>query len=144
VRVVIGEIADTILSVLGPRRPTRPTRLVGFMDPSFLCPAYDELLGMTDLIKTSGVTWTIIRFTAPKDGPKEDNLRVGFYDTDKIGFQSPPPTSPASPPPRSTTTPSSTPHPPSAVRYTRRSAGAVDLRAEEADQSAESPQQDRT
>lgn len=74
-------------SILDPQeKPTAQTRLIGFMGRTFLRRAYDELLGMTDLIKWSGLRWTIVRFTAPKDTPKATALRVGFYGTDKIGF----------------------------------------------------------
>lgn len=74
-------------SILDPReKPTVQTRLIGFMGRALLPRAYKELLGMTDLITSSGLTWTIVRFTAPKDGPAKGTLRVGFYGTDKIGF----------------------------------------------------------
>jgi putative NADH-flavin reductase len=74
-------------SILDPQeKPTAQTRLVGFMGRTFLKRAYNELLGMTDLIRASGLDWTIVRFTAPKDTPRQGNLRVGFYGKDKIGF----------------------------------------------------------
>lgn len=74
-------------SVLDPSEtPTFQTKLPTFMASRFLPRAYEELLGMTELIRSSGTRWTIVRFTAPKDGPKKDRLRVGFYGTDKIGF----------------------------------------------------------
>jgi putative NADH-flavin reductase len=67
-------------------KKTMQTRLVSFMGRTFLRRAYDELLGMTDLIRKSGVDWTIVRFTAPKDGPKVGTVKEGFYGADKIGF----------------------------------------------------------
>lgn len=74
-------------SVLDPQeKPTFQTQLIGFMGRTFLRRAYDELLGMTDAIVNSGVRWTIVRFTAPKDGPAKGDLKVGFYGSDKIGF----------------------------------------------------------
>lgn len=74
-------------SVLDPQeKPTWQTRLIGSMGRTLLPRAYRELLGMTDLITTSGLTWTIVRFTAPKNGPAKGNLRLGFYGTDKIRF----------------------------------------------------------
>jgi putative NADH-flavin reductase len=74
-------------SILDPReKPTAQTRLVGFMGRTMLRRAYDELQGMTQLIKNSGLDWTIVRFTAPKDTPKTGTVRSGFYGTDKIGF----------------------------------------------------------
>lgn len=30
--------------------------------------------------------WTVVRFTAPTDGPPRGNLRIGFFGSDKIGF----------------------------------------------------------
>lgn len=74
-------------SILDPQeKPTFQTRLIGFMGRTFLRRAYNELLGMTDLIRNSGADWTIVRFSAPKDTPKQGKLRVGFYGKDKIGF----------------------------------------------------------
>jgi hypothetical protein len=32
------------------------------------------------------MTWTIVRFLAPNDGPAAGRLRQGFYGTDKLGF----------------------------------------------------------
>jgi hypothetical protein len=70
-------------SVLDPReKPTVQTRLVGFMGRRMLPRAYQELLGMTELVMSSNTRWAIVRFTAPKDRPKTDHLRVGFYGTD--------------------------------------------------------------
>ena len=65
---------------------TMQTRMVSFMGRTFLRRAYDELLGMTELVRTGGTEWTIVRFTAPNDNPKTGTLRVGFYGHDKIGF----------------------------------------------------------
>jgi uncharacterized protein YbjT (DUF2867 family) len=74
-------------SVLDPHeKPTWQTKLVGFMGRTGLPRAYNELIGMTDLIKNAGVDWTILRFTAPNNRPKTGKLRVGFYGTDRIGF----------------------------------------------------------
>jgi nucleoside-diphosphate-sugar epimerase len=74
-------------SVLDPHeKPTWQTKLVGFMGRTGLPRAYNELIGMTDLIKNAGVDWTIVRFTAPNNRPKTGKLRVGFYGTDRIGF----------------------------------------------------------
>jgi uncharacterized protein YbjT (DUF2867 family) len=67
-------------------KKTVQTRLVSFMGRTFLRRAYDELLGMTALIKNSGASWTIVRFTAPNNKPKVGHVTVGFYGNDKIGF----------------------------------------------------------
>lgn len=41
---------------------------------------------MTAPVKASDLDWTIVRFIAPKDTPKQGNPRVGFFGTDKLGF----------------------------------------------------------
>jgi hypothetical protein len=74
-------------SILDPQeKPTWQTKLVGFMGRTGLPRAYQELIGMTELIKNAGVDWTIVRFTAPKDTPKTGKLRVGFFGIDRIRF----------------------------------------------------------
>ena len=80
-------IAHGTPSVLDPHeKPTWQTRLVGYLGRTGLPRAYNKLIGMTELIKNSGVNWPIVRFTAPKDTPKTGKLRVGFDGTDSIGF----------------------------------------------------------
>jgi putative NADH-flavin reductase len=74
-------------SVLDPReKPTWQTRLSTFMAKSFLRRAYDELVGMSQIVMGPGLDWTIVRFLQPKDGPAEGAVRHGFYGTDKLGF----------------------------------------------------------
>ena len=65
---------------------TLQQKFVGFMGRTMLPRAYQELLGMSDLIINSGIDWTIVRFIAPKDGPAKGVTRHGFFGTDKIGF----------------------------------------------------------
>src|SRR5690606_4082763 len=67
-------------------KPTLVTRLIGFMPRTFMRRAYDEIVGMTDQIKDSGLDWTIIRFIAPNNKPKQPRVRIGFFGTDKLGF----------------------------------------------------------
>jgi len=74
-------------SVLDPReKPTWQTRLSTRMAKTFLRRAYDELVGMSEIVMTSGLDWTIVRFLAPKDGPAKGTVRRGFYGADKLGF----------------------------------------------------------
>jgi uncharacterized protein YbjT (DUF2867 family) len=74
-------------SVLDPReRPTWQTRLSTFMAKTLLRRAYDELVGMSEIVMSSGLDWTIVRFLAPKDGPVTGRVRQGFYGQDKLGF----------------------------------------------------------
>jgi putative NADH-flavin reductase len=74
-------------SVLDPReKPTWQTRLSTFMAKRFLRRAYDELVGMSQVVMGSGLDWTIVRFLQPKDGPAKGTVRHGFYGTDKLSF----------------------------------------------------------
>jgi nucleoside-diphosphate-sugar epimerase len=74
-------------SVLDPReKPTWQTRLSTFMAKRFLRRAYDELVGMSEIVIGSTLDWTIVRFLQPKDGPAKGTVRHGFYGTDKLGF----------------------------------------------------------
>ena len=74
-------------SVLDPReQPTWQTRLSTFMAKTLLRRAYDELIGMSEIVMTSGLDWTIVRFLAPKNGPARSRLRQGFFGTDRLGF----------------------------------------------------------
>lgn len=74
-------------SVLDPReKPTFRTRLPTLMARTFLRRAYKQIVAMSALVTDSGLDWTIVRFTAPKDGPATGSVRAGFYGTDRIGF----------------------------------------------------------
>lgn len=74
-------------AILDPReKPTPLTRFIGFMPRTFMPRAYEEIRGMTGPIMGSDLAWTIVRFIAPKDTPKQARLRVGFFGTDKLGF----------------------------------------------------------
>jgi putative NADH-flavin reductase len=74
-------------AVLDPReKPTPVTRLIGFMPRTFMRRAYEEITGMSGLITSSGLDWTIVRFIAPKNTPKQPRVRAGFFGTDKLGF----------------------------------------------------------
>src|SRR4051795_8708121 len=59
-------------AILDPQeKPTLVTRLIGFMPRTFMRRAYDEIVGMTEPVKSSDLDWTIVRFIAPKDTPKQ-------------------------------------------------------------------------
>jgi nucleoside-diphosphate-sugar epimerase len=84
---VLRYVGNGTPSVLDPReRPTWQTRLSTFMAKTFLRRAYDELVGMSEVVTSSGLDWTIVRFLAPKDGPAKGRIRQGFYGSDKLGF----------------------------------------------------------
>jgi hypothetical protein len=106
-------------SILDPHeKPTWQTRLVGFMGRTGLPRAYQELSGITDLIRNAGVNWTIVRFTAPPTSPTPESCGSGSMAPTASDSPSAGPTSPPSPPPRSTTTATSTAHPRSATDHT--------------------------
>lgn len=67
-------------------KATLQRRAVAFMGRTFLPRAYEELLGMNRLSMSPDLRWTVVRFTAPTDGPPRGNLRIGFFGSDKIGF----------------------------------------------------------
>src|SRR4051812_27382200 len=71
-------------------RDPRDTRsllglVVPFMGRTFLKRAYRELLEMSQIVTGSSLSWTIARFTQPKDGEPTRAVRAGFLGADKIG-----------------------------------------------------------
>lgn len=84
VRRYIGQATPAVLDPQ--EKPTPITRLTSFMPRTFMPRSYDEIRGMTGPVLNSDLDWTIVRFLAPKNTPKQGNLRVGFFGTDKIGF----------------------------------------------------------
>ena len=65
-------------SVLDQRdRPNWQTKVSTFMAETFLRRAYDELVGMSEIVMSSGLDWTIVRFLAPKDGPRQGTGATG-------------------------------------------------------------------
>lgn len=73
-------------AVLDPQeRPTAITRLIGFMPRTFMRRAYDEVTGMSDLIMSSGLDWTVVRFIAPNNKPSSA-VTIGFFGVDRLGF----------------------------------------------------------
>jgi nucleoside-diphosphate-sugar epimerase len=66
--------------------PNLLQKLVGFMGRTMLPRAYRELLGMSNIIMNSDIDWTIVRFSAPKNGPARGVKRYGFFGNDKIGM----------------------------------------------------------
>ncbi|SDL37798.1 Putative NADH-flavin reductase [Nocardioides sp. YR527] len=74
-------------SILDPQEsPTAINRLTGFLARTFLPRAYEELVGMSDQIKASGLDWTIVRFIRPTNKPKQPRVRSGFFGPDNLGF----------------------------------------------------------
>ena len=67
-------------------KPNTLQKFIGLMGRTMLPRAYKELVGMANIITNSDVEWTIVRFSAPKDGPKKGIIRYGFFGTDRIGM----------------------------------------------------------
>jgi hypothetical protein len=79
-------IALSTVSVPDPRdRPGLLDRLVpvgvGLLIPGALA----EVQGMTEVVTTSGLDWTVARITAPVDIPTNGTLRAGFLGRDGVG-----------------------------------------------------------
>ena len=73
-------------SVLDPReQPVLRTRLIAWTARTFLPRAYAEMVQMSEVVMSSGLNWTIVRFIAPRNGPATGVRRVGFFGTDTIG-----------------------------------------------------------
>ena len=79
-------VGNATPSILDPRENgTWQTRFATFMPKTFMRRAYDEIVGMSQAVMTSGLDRTIVPFLAPKDGPAAGQMRQGFYGTDKLG-----------------------------------------------------------
>ena len=57
------------------------TVVPGFMVGMTLPTAKKELNAIADLVTSSNLNWTIVRFLAPKDTPYTGRVKVGFGDT---------------------------------------------------------------
>lgn len=80
-------IGNATPSALDPHEtPTFVTCMASFMPRTFKPRAYEEILGMSDIVMNNDLDWTIVRFLAPKHTPKQDQVRVGFFGADKLGF----------------------------------------------------------
>ena len=61
------------------------TVLPGIMARIIFPKPYIEIVKVGDVVKTSGLDWTIVRFIAPNDKEPAGNVKVSFGET-KIGF----------------------------------------------------------
>lgn len=61
------------------------TVVPGFLAGILFPMAKKEVIGIADMITSSKLKWTIVRFMAPKDIPFTGNVKVGFGDT-KMSF----------------------------------------------------------
>src|SRR3546814_8642518 len=67
-------------SVLDRRdRPNWQTKVSTFMAKTFLRRAYDELVGMSEIVMTSGLDWTIVRFRSEEHTSELQSLmRISY------------------------------------------------------------------
>jgi nucleoside-diphosphate-sugar epimerase len=79
-------IALSTVSVPDPRdRPGLLDRLVPVGVGMLIPGALAEVQGMTEVVTTSGLDWTVARITAPIDIPTNGTLRAGFLGRDEVG-----------------------------------------------------------
>src|SRR3954451_22635736 len=76
VRRYVGNVTP---SILDPReRPTWQTRLPTSMAKTFLPRTYDEIVGMSQAVTSSGLDWTIVRFLAPQGRSRRGEAAEGL------------------------------------------------------------------
>lgn len=62
-------------------------RAIGWIAKTFLPRGYDEMLGMSRVVMDSTLDWTIVRFSAPTNGPRSARPRIGFFGHERIGLR---------------------------------------------------------
>jgi hypothetical protein len=79
-------IALATVSVPDPRdRPSLLDRLVPLGIGLLIPGALREVQGISEVVSTSGLDWTLARITAPVDIPTNGTLRAGFLGRDRVG-----------------------------------------------------------
>ncbi|WP_285657404.1 NAD(P)H-binding protein [Actinomycetospora sp. NBRC 106375] len=79
-------IALATVSVPDPRdRPSLFDRLVPVGIGLLIPGALREVQGMSEVVTTSDLDWTLARMTAPIDIPSNGTLRAGFLGRDRVG-----------------------------------------------------------
>ena len=79
-------IALGTVSVPDPRdRPGLVERLVPVGIGLLIPGALEEVQGISEVVSTSGLDWTLARMFAPVDIPSNGTLRAGFLGRDDIG-----------------------------------------------------------
>ena len=84
VRRYVGNGTPSVLD-RGSDRPGRHACRSSWARP-FLRRAYDDLVGMSEIVMTSGLDWTIVRFLAPRDGRARGHLWQGLDGHGELGL----------------------------------------------------------
>lgn len=81
-------VALATVSVPDPRdRPRLFDRLVPIVLGLLIPGALREVQGITEVVATSGLDWTVARIFAPVDVPANHTLRAGFLGRDQVGVE---------------------------------------------------------
>jgi putative NADH-flavin reductase len=62
-------------------------RAIGLIARTIFPRAYKEMLGMGRIVTGSDLDWTIVRFSAPTNGPRTGRVRAGYFGRDRIGLR---------------------------------------------------------
>jgi len=62
-------------------KPSFTTRMPTIMAKVFFPSAYKEIVQLGEVVKTSRLDWTIIRFIAPNNKPRTGEVKITFGDT---------------------------------------------------------------
>jgi hypothetical protein len=47
--------------------------------------AYEDMVGAAEVVRASGLDWTVVRLTVLKDRPKTESVRVGYLGRGEVG-----------------------------------------------------------
>jgi putative NADH-flavin reductase len=62
-------------------KPSLATKMPAIMAKIFFPSAYEEIVQLGEVVRTSQLDWTIIRFIAPNNKPRTGKVKISFGDT---------------------------------------------------------------